>query len=72
MVPPSIFWPRNLFWGGLYPEEYGNYINEAKKEGFFGGNIEISTRSFLFCFNIRIYLHDYGKYKLYIIDLIIK
>ena len=41
-----------------------NYIKEAKKNGTYAGDIEISTAAILFGCNIRIYQQDYGNFSL--------
>ena len=41
------------------------YIDNAKNNGIYAGDLEISTACILFACNIRIYIQNYGYYKLY-------
>ena len=45
-------------------EYFNSYIKNAKLNGAYAGDIEISTAAILFGCNIRIYVQDVGNFKL--------
>ena len=45
-------------------EYFNSYVSNAKLNGTYAGDIEISTAAILFGCNIRIYVQDIGNFKL--------